>query len=701
MTVDAAATGPARVDSRARRAAHWATARDQRWFLLAVAAALLLRLAWVFWLHTAEPIEATSDTGRNLAMARQFSDLQTYRLNGLVSAFNPPGYALALTPLAALSRATGWFTLPLAAALVNVAAGTATVALGGTLARQWFGRRARTAAAWLLALAAGPIYLTAVALSETAFTALVLGVLVLVSRWLLGRRTVTTGAVVAVGALIGFTALVRPPGLLLLPIAALALAERRGGWRGAARPVLALLVGALLVVAPWTIRNVVQVGALTPVSTNSAAFVCQGHGPDAKADVDDMTYDDFAHCFRGSPFDPTSHDESAWSSRITRRAVGWALTHPAEEVELTWDKTWAVLVNDHQALADARDGGRREIGSQDTVRRLDRLGEWWHRVVLVGGLLALVALPRARRAWPLWATAVAMVMAVWVGNALDRYHHTTMALLAVFAGALLVSLPLSRVWRSATLWLHRQRTTMKERRTVAQEQREQEQERRVAGAQRAAPTSRREPVAEEPEVVLTPDEAMAQAAEPAGWWAGRSGRPLHPVVAAVAIGAWVCAFGFDLISQVADTAWVYARAAYVLTAAGVAVGAVAATIGLVDLVRIQRDTPAFRTGVRHLLVMDGCLVLFAVSFLIRRTSDFEWHDPVGVAPMGLSILGLVLLGVGVWFGTQLAYGYGVRVALDEDRRRGFEVEPAPGPRAAEPDSDPTDVDEAVEVAAGD
>lgn len=177
--------------------------------------------------------------------------------------------------------------------------------------------------------------------------------------------------------------------------------------------------------------------------------------------------------------------------------------------------------------------------------------------------------------------------------------------------------------------------------------------------------------------VLEPAEALAHAARPAGIWAGRYGRPLHPIVASVAIGAWVCAFGFDLVSQVADTAWVYARGAYVLTGAGVAIGAVAATIGLADLVRIQRDTPAFRTGFRHLLVMDGCLVIFAVSFLIRRTSDFVWHDPVALLPMALSIAGLVLLAVGVWFGTTLAYTYGVRVTVDEDRRRGFAVEPSP------------------------
>ncbi|MBL8774586.1 MAG: DUF2231 domain-containing protein [Acidimicrobiales bacterium] len=657
------------------RAGRWCLAPQQRWFVVAVAVAFLLRLAWVLWLGAAEPIEAHSDTGRNLAMARQFADFQTYRLYGRVTAYNPPGYSLLLTPAAMVSRATGWFALPIAAAFTNVVAGTATVVLGGVLAHRWFGRRARTATAWVLAVAAGPVYLTAVALTETVFTALVLAVLLIVSGWLVGRPGVSRRALLGVGALIGFTALVRPPGLLLVLVAAGALIAVRGSWRTAWRPALAVSGVALLVLVPWTVRNIVQVGTFTPVATNGAAFLCQGHGPGVKADVDDMTEEDFVRCFTGSPFDPRDIDEAAWASERQRDAINWALTHPLEEIELTWDKTYATMVNDHQALADARDGDRRDVASPRTLERLDRLGEWWHRFVLVTGLLGLALVPRARKAWPLWATAAGLVAVVWLGNALDRYHHTTMALLAVFAGALLTAGLLGRAGRWAMMTGQRGVERTKEHRIVRQEERQ----RGPAGPEEA-PAAAVVPEVDAP-VALTAAEGLAQAAQPGGPWAGRYGRPLHPLVASVAIGAWVCALGFDLISQLADTAWVYARGAYVLTGAGVAVGVVAATIGLADLVRVPRDTPAFRTGVRHLLAMDTCLVLFAVSFLIRRGSDFEWHDPVAPLPLVVSLIGLSVLAFGVWLGTRLAYGYGVRVSLEADRLAGFELET--DPRAAD------------------
>lgn len=164
------------------------------------------------------------------------------------------------------------------------------------------------------------------------------------------------------------------------------------------------------------------------------------------------------------------------------------------------------------------------------------------------------------------------------------------------------------------------------------------------------------------------------AARPVSVLAGPYGRPFHPVAAAVAIGAWVCAFGFDVLSRLADVAWIYERGAYVLTGAGVAAGVVAAMLGLADLVRVPRGTPAFTTGLRHLVTMDVALVLFAVSFLIRHGSSWEWHEGTASLPLGLSVVGLAVLGFGTWLGLTLASTYGVRVAEEPDRLRGFEPE---------------------------
>lgn len=137
------------------------------------------------------------------------------------------------------------------------------------------------------------------------------------------------------------------------------------------------------------------------------------------------------------------------------------------------------------------------------------------------------------------------------------------------------------------------------------------------------------------------------------------GVPLHPSVAAVAIGSWVASVVFDAVSRVSDTEFVYARGAYVLTAIGVAAAVVATLIGLTDLLTLDRGGAPFRTGVRHLLAMDVALVLFTVSFLIRRQSDFQFHDPTIAIATIVSLAGLLALAVGIWHASRLVYVHGV------------------------------------------
>lgn len=192
-----------------------------------------------------------------------------------------------------------------------------------------------------------------------------------------------------------------------------------------------------------------------------------------------------------------------------------------------------------------------------------------------------------------------------------------------------------------------------------------------AGAGRAR-AGRREP--EPPagsDVPPLPAEGMALASRPGSVFAGPAGHPVHPIVGAVAIGAFVGSVGLDLGSFVADPAWAYAKAAYVLGGFGVVVGVLAALSGLTDLVRVPRGTIAFRTGIRHLLLMDATLAAFAVSFVLRRGSDFAVSDsPDGVA-VALSVLGFVTLAVGAWTGLRLTYTHGVRVRAGDHRLEGF------------------------------
>jgi uncharacterized membrane protein len=167
-------------------------------------------------------------------------------------------------------------------------------------------------------------------------------------------------------------------------------------------------------------------------------------------------------------------------------------------------------------------------------------------------------------------------------------------------------------------------------------------------------------------------EGLARASRPSSWLAGPAGHPFQPILVGLATGAWASSLGFDLLSLVADTEWVYARGAWVLTGLGLAAGLVAAFAILMDLLGIPRGTVAFRCGVRRLLYFDAAVVCFAVSFVVRNRSDFAFHDHSPTLAIGLSVLGLVALAVATWLEGTLTYTYGVRVAVDQERLEGFE-----------------------------
>lgn len=165
---------------------------------------------------------------------------------------------------------------------------------------------------------------------------------------------------------------------------------------------------------------------------------------------------------------------------------------------------------------------------------------------------------------------------------------------------------------------------------------------------------------------------MREAKRPATPLAGRYGRPLHPLAASIATGAWVCSFGFDLVSQVANDPGVYTRGAYFLVITGVAFGLLAATLGLIDVLALPRGTPVFREGIRHLAASDAAVLVFLLSFLLRRWWTFVETPWMLVA---LSGVGLLALAWSSWSGLGLSYRWGVRVVDEAEQLPGYEHRP--------------------------
>lgn len=416
--------------------------RRSRSFTLALVVAFALRLAWVIF-ATGPITDDLSDPAQYLSYAERFSSLDTPQLYGRSTAFLPPGYPLFLAPLAFLARHTSWISVNFAASLANVVLGTATVVFTALLAKRWIGPAARNPAAWIMALAPGQIYYTSVVLSETLFAALTTGLLLTATELVDRGRARSARWLVAFGVIVGFSLLVRTPGAVLLIAPALVLRASNGSWRGALRTTGWAFLGCLVLVVPWAVRNAVQVGVAVPISTNNAAFLCTGHHDGATGQFD-PTPEGLRYCFGGSAYDQENADEAHWYRTTTSRAISWALHHPVDEVRLTLWKTYDTMADDREALSDAEDFGNRSLFDERVRGIFVTLANGWHWAVLAFSAAGLVWLGVCRRALPIWVTALIMVVAVWAGLALSRYHHPVMPLLAVFAAATVAALAETR-----------------------------------------------------------------------------------------------------------------------------------------------------------------------------------------------------------------------------------------------------------------
>jgi 4-amino-4-deoxy-L-arabinose transferase-like glycosyltransferase len=230
--------------------------------------------------------------------------VEPYRLRfehkTLPSAGHPPLYPLLLTPISWLGG-TGvlWHR---AAGLVF---GGLTIALLGVLGRRAGGERLGLAAAVVCALYPLMIVVDGALMSETAYTPLV--VLVLLAAFSALERP-RPAVFAGLGALIAVAALVRSEALLLLPLLAWPLALRGGaGW--ALRALVASLACAA-VLAPWTVRNAIEFGHLVPISINDST-VLRGANCDATYSGQDIGFWRI-DCIPSRRFDNEGEQAASW-----------------------------------------------------------------------------------------------------------------------------------------------------------------------------------------------------------------------------------------------------------------------------------------------------------------------------------------------------------------------------------------------------
>jgi hypothetical protein len=395
--------------------------------VLALATALRLLLL-VFWTP-----ELSSDALDYDRLARSLVDGRGYtNSRGELTSWRPPlypGFVAAGYILSGGSvRGVRFFQ-----ALLDVG----TVALTYHLGKRLFGYAAGCIAALLVAVNFGTIAATSRLLSESVFTVLLIAAVVLSDEWLQAMNENRTQATIALGmaagALVGAGTLCRGV-LLLYPFCLVSMAALCGctsaslsrptrpvseRWQANLRGSFALLLGFALILMPWTFRNYRVHGALIPVTTQIGVALYSAYNP-----------------------------PDGWRFGLDAQDENTAVAARLPEVE-------ASAMLRHAAVDSILSSPRRTV----KLEILKAVYFWvpidWEILPFYGafnftyafvGLWALgyIALRAGRKSalptWPAWLPIIYVFGMALVIQGSPRYRLPVEPLLAVFAGAALVTL---------------------------------------------------------------------------------------------------------------------------------------------------------------------------------------------------------------------------------------------------------------------
>jgi uncharacterized membrane protein len=129
------------------------------------------------------------------------------------------------------------------------------------------------------------------------------------------------------------------------------------------------------------------------------------------------------------------------------------------------------------------------------------------------------------------------------------------------------------------------------------------------------------------------------------------GHPIHPALVHFPIAFWTAVTVLDICTLLhvydgATFAW------YCLIVTTIAALPAMAT-GMVELTRLESSAQAVAN--RHMLLMCSTWTLYLVSMLTRLSNQSHRPDLLSVS---CSLIGLVLMIVGGWFGAKLVYEHG-------------------------------------------
>ena len=255
--------------------------RARRQIAIAVMAGLALRLAFglLYWVD--KPL--THDEQEYLALAESIQQGRGFSYStaaiGTTAQFGrAPGYPAFLAVIGAGTTTAS--SAPTSVKIVQALLGALTIALLAVIALQAAGPSAGVVTAWLAAVYPPLVWISSYVFSESLFSLLAIATARTLQSSVTDARHPLLRATAA-GILGGAAVLVRPAMLFFLPMALIWLF-----WRRASRHAVALAAGSLLVIAPWTARNLRTYDRFVLVASEGGVTFWTGNHPLAKGEGD-------------------------------------------------------------------------------------------------------------------------------------------------------------------------------------------------------------------------------------------------------------------------------------------------------------------------------------------------------------------------------------------------------------------------------
>jgi 4-amino-4-deoxy-L-arabinose transferase-like glycosyltransferase len=346
-----------------------------------------VRLAWVAYVDTI-PLGGDPHwyyvVGQNIAQGHGFvanrNEVWEIPGPGEPTAFWPPGYPFALGAVFKIFG-VGWTQ----AQVLNAVCGALAIPFVYAIGSRIFSRRVGLTAAGIFAVFPSAIAGVPVLFPEPLFVLIMLAAFWLLVSYPLHTRQAWP-ALVGFGVLTGIALLTRGQAAAFLPIAALYWLSD-GGWRAAVRTTLLAGIIAAILIAPWTVRNAVELNAFIPISTNSGAALRVGHAPDSIGTT--RWTEDEIDGFRMWESIYRPEWEVKGYREYTNRAIEYALTHPLDEVRLSGLKVYHLYRGDSSTVEWLTTLGATPIGPDGFETFLRWLIDITYYVLLFGALLSI------------------------------------------------------------------------------------------------------------------------------------------------------------------------------------------------------------------------------------------------------------------------------------------------------------------------